>query len=156
MRGNIPAILIWCGALTTLGFIVGVPVAHFLSALERLAISGGIFVILGIGSYRAVRKSPRNEYVGSPMHGVISPVRYILAIILDAAVVTTIASGFDRIARAFIHLPPPEGGPDSAILIAAIAFSYIVATRRGGSGETAGERLLNVSYVYGHGHPMHP
>lgn len=148
LRGAIPSLALWLTAVTGLGYVVGLPAVRFLTEIERVAISGGILVILGLLAYRAARTSPRDGRGVGPFTGARMPLRLGLAVAADAGVVACIAAGFDRITRFFLHLPIPTGKVDTAIVLTAIAVSYVVAARTGSRGETAGERLFDVSYVH--------
>ncbi|MFN2568083.1 MAG: DedA family protein [Candidatus Dormibacteria bacterium] len=152
MTGAVPAAVVWCGVLTFLGFAVGVPAERFLGAVAELAFSGAILVVLGVVAYRSARKGGRGRPEISPFSGVSSRGRLLLAFAFDAGVVATIVAGLDRITRSVLHLrislPLPEGRYDAILIFAGIALSYILVSRRGGQGETAGERLFEVSYVH--------
>jgi len=42
----------------------------------------------------------------------------------------------------------PEGKYDVGVIVLAMALAYIVVSRRSSTGETAGERLFDISYVH--------
>ena len=156
-EANVPAILGWVAAMTGIGFVVGVPAEHFLTAVEaqlfNFALSGGLLVALGLIAYRAARRAPdpRVEPASGPFHGLATRDRYWLASAVDAGIIATVVAGFDRITRALLHFKYqilPEGRYDVGVIVLAIALAYIVVSRRSSSGETAGERLFDVSYVH--------
>lgn len=145
--GALPATVIWCVVLTFLGWAVGLPAERILGNVAELALSGAILVVLGFIGYRAARHGNRELLPFSN-----SRLRLLLAFAVDAGVVATIVAGFDRITRSVLHLrvtlPIPEGRYDALLVVAGITLSYIVASRLGRGGETAGERLFDVTYVH--------
>ncbi len=42
----------------------------------------------------------------------------------------------------------PEGRYDVGVIVLGIALAYILVSRRSSTGETAGERLFDISYVH--------
>jgi hypothetical protein len=157
MEGNIPAILVWTALMTGIGFIAGVPAEHFLTAVEaqlfNFALSGGLLVALGVVGYRSARRAyvPRRTAGSGPFVGIANRDRYWLAAAVDAGIIATIVAGFDRITRAILNLKYqilPEGRYDVGVIILGIALAYIVVSRRSSTGETAGERLFDISYVH--------
>jgi membrane protein DedA with SNARE-associated domain len=157
MEANVPAILGWVALMTGIGFVAGVPAEHVLTAVEaqlfNFALSGGLLVALGVVGYRAARRAPdpRRVAVAGPFHGIAKRDRYWLAFAVDAGLIATIVAGFDRITRAILNLKyqiRPEGRYDVGVIVLAIALAYIVVSRRSPTGETAGERLFDISYVH--------
>jgi membrane protein DedA with SNARE-associated domain len=159
MEANIPAILAWVAVMTTLGYVVGAPAGHFLTAVEArlfdFALSGGLLIALGFTAFRAARRAPdpRRAPVAGPFFGIANRDRYWLAFAVDAGIVAAVVAGFDRITRAILHFKYqilPEGRYDVGVIVLAIAVAYIVASRFSATGETAGERLFDISYVHHH------
>jgi membrane-associated protein len=160
MEGNVPAILLWTAVMTSLGFVVGVPAEHFLTAVEvqlfNFLLSGGLLVGVGFLGYRAARRAPvaRRAPTAGPFFGIRNRDRYWLAFAIDAGVVATVLAGFDRITRGILHLRYqilPDGGRyDVGLIVLGIALAYIFVSRRSSTGETAGERLFDISYVHPH------
>jgi len=154
MRGSVPAIVVWAIFMTCLGYFAGIPAVHVLNDVENLALSGGLLLALGIIGYRsATRASEPQAVKRHTFIGVARRDRFWLAGIVDFGVVATIAAGIDRITRSVglrIHAPfsPPNGGwIDVLTVVAAVALGYLVLSRRIAKGDTAGERLFDVSYV---------
>jgi membrane-associated protein len=154
MRGSVPAIVVWATFMTFLGYFVGIPAVHFLTAVEQLALSGGILLALGIIGYRsATRASGPGAVRRHTFTSVARRDRFWLAGIIDFGVVATIAAGIDRLTRSVgirVHAPfsPPNGGLiDVLTVVAAVALCYLILSRRIANGNTAGERLFDVSYV---------
>ncbi len=157
MEANVPAILGWVALMTGVGFVAGVPAEHFLTAVEaqlfNFALSGGLLIALGLVAYRAARRAPIPRRVASagPFSGIANRDRYWLAFAVDAGIVATIVAGFDRLTRAILdwkYQILPEGRYDVFVIVLGIAFAYIVVSRRSATGETAGERLFDISYVH--------
>lgn len=157
MQGNIPALLLWTALLTALGFVAGVPAEHVLTAVEaqlfNFALSGALLVGLGVAAYRAARRMPDPRRGTSPMpyFGIAARDRYWLAFAVDAGIIATILAGFDRLTRAVLHFKfqiLPEGRYDVLVIVLGIALAYIVVSRRSSTGETAGERIFDLSYVH--------
>ena len=156
MEASLPAIVVWAAIMTTLGFFVGVPAEHFFGLVQNLALSGGLLVALGLLGYRSATRAigPRAVAGDGPFHGIAKRDRYWLAPLVDFGVVATIAAGLDRLTRSIgIHFHAPFGPQNGSLwdvltVIAAIGFGYVVLARRSSTGETAGERLFDVSYVH--------
>ena len=157
MEGNIPAILAWVALMTGIGFVAGAPAEHLLTTVEAqlfgLVLSGGLLVGLGIVGYRAARRAPdpRRVQVAGPFFGLARRDRFALAVAVDAGLVAVILAGFDRLTRAVLHFRfplLPGGAYDAVFIVLGIALVYIVVSRRSPTGETAGERLFDVSYVH--------
>jgi hypothetical protein len=88
-----------------------------------------------------------------PFFGIANRDRYWLAFAVDAGIIAVILAGFDRITRAILNLKYqilPEGRYDVLVIVLGIALTYIVVSRRSSTGETAGERLFDISYVHRH------
>jgi membrane-associated protein len=163
MEANVPAILGWVALMTGIGFVAGVPAEHVLTAVEaqlfNFALSGGLLVALGLVAYRAARRAPEPHRVSAagPFFGIARRDRYWLAAAVDAGIIAVILAGFDRLTRAVLNLRfqiLPEGRYDVAFIVLGIAVAYILVSRRSSTGETAGERLFDISYVHrGHRRP---
>ncbi|HZB97554.1 MAG TPA: DedA family protein [Candidatus Sulfotelmatobacter sp.] len=150
LKGAIPAIMLWCGLFTFLGFVVGVPAVHLLSQVERLGLSGALFLGLGFWSYRSARHAPTGRPTPGPFARVPSAERLLLALAIDAGVIATIGAGFDSLTRSVLHLHIPHGRADIAVILAAITLGYVIISRRARVGETAGEHVFGVTYVHLH------
>ncbi len=86
-----------------------------------------------------------------PFFGIARRDRYWLAGAVDAGIIAVILAGFDRLTRAVLNLKfqiLPEGRYDVGVIVLGIALAYILVSRRSSTGETAGERLFDVSYVH--------
>jgi hypothetical protein len=158
MRGSVPAIVVWSLVMTFVGYLVGIPAVHVLNNVEsgvaNLALSGGILLALGVIGYRSATRASDPSGVKRHTFGTVARRdRFWLAGIVDFGVVATIAAGIDRLTRSVgvrIHSPftPPDGGPiDVLTIVAAVGLGYLVLSRRIAKGDTAGERLFDISYV---------
>jgi membrane protein DedA with SNARE-associated domain len=162
MQANVPAILGWVALMTGIGFVVGAPAEHFLTAFEaqlfNFLLSGGLLVALGFVAYWAARRAvePRREPIAGPFFNIANRDRYWLAFAVDAGIIAVVVAGFDRITRAILNLKYqilPEGRYDVGVIVFAIALAYIAVSRRSSTGETAGERLFDISYIHRHPRP---
>ncbi len=157
MEANLPAILGWVALLTGIGYVAGAPAEHILTAVEaqvfNFLLSGGLLVGLGFVGYRAARRAPdpRRVPASGPFFGIRPRDRYWLAFAVDAGIVAVILAGFDRLTRGVLDLKVqllPEGRYDVGLIVLGIALAYILVSRRSSTGETAGERLFDISYVH--------
>jgi membrane-associated protein len=165
MEANVPAILGWVALMTGIGFVAGVPAEHVLTTVEaqlfNFALSGGLLVALGVVAYRAARRAPdpRRVPAAGPFFGIARRDRYWLAAAVDAGIIAVVLAGFDRITRAVLNFKLqilPEGRYDVGVIVLGIALAYILVSRRSSTGETAGERLFDVSYVHRGRRPVVP
>lgn len=144
--GALPAIVIWAAFFTFIGVAVGVPAEHFLRDVEKLAVTGTLFVLLGAGSYLAVRRVPSVDHpTPSVLAQVPGRLRVVLALLVDLGIIATIVAGFDRVTLSALQQLHPAKLTDVAVLVTGVIVLYVVATRRGPGG-TAGEGLFDVSY----------
>lgn len=148
LLGAIPAILVWVGICTVLGALVGIPVEHVLTRVEKLAATGVLLLLAGGGAYLAVRHvQPAPER--TPLERVPVPGKIAAAIAVDVGIVSTCAAGADRIGRAVVRAVGTGGLSsfnDVVILVGSVAVAYVVLSRRT-TGTTAGEGLIGVSYL---------
>jgi len=145
LLGVIPSMVLWVGGGTLIGVLVGVPAVHALSHAQHLALNGCLLVVMGAGTYLALRHMPAAERGNNAMRQAPPPWRLGLALTIDGAIIASIASGVAELARDGLDLGDPNGFMDLAVVFAAIALSYIALARRG-AGATAGEGLLAVTY----------
>jgi hypothetical protein len=80
--------VVWVGVYVALGILVGVPVERFLNQVQKLALQGAILVVMGIGCYIAIRKTPASS--GAGLVRVPRWVRVVLAAALDVGVVASV------------------------------------------------------------------
>jgi membrane protein DedA with SNARE-associated domain len=159
LRGNVPAVAAWAAGTMAIGFVAGIPVIHFLGYVQNLALSGAVFIVLGFAAWRAVRRAPTNRDPGhpGPFSAIRRPHRYAVAAAIDSGIVATLTAGIDLIVLAalHVHIPfvPAESVFEPLTIVASVALFYALASRRSHGGRTAGERLLEVSYL-GRRHPQ--
>ncbi|MGA8016302.1 MAG: VTT domain-containing protein [Candidatus Dormiibacterota bacterium] len=162
LRGNAPAVVIWAALTMGIGFIAGIPVLYLLGYVQNQALSGAVFILLAFFAWRAVRRAPTNrdpQHAG-PFAGIRRGQRYALAAAIDSGIVATLAVGVDLVVLAALHvripLVPAEGISEPLTIVASVALFYAVVSRRSWAGRTAGERMLDVSYVrLGHAPDRH-
>ena len=83
--------VVWVGVYVALGILAGVPVERFLNQVQKLALQGAILVVMGIGCYIAVRKTPASS--GAGLVRVPRWLRVVLAAALDVGVVASVITG---------------------------------------------------------------
>ena len=154
---NAIAIAIWLGALTTVGWLLGVPAEHFLGQALTYLLSGAVLLVLGGSAYLIARRQARFAATISPaMRRVPVPVRVGLAASLDLGLIVVIVSALGRIAR-FVQLIDrvnlglplvPDGVYDLLVTIGVAAVAYLALSRLS-LRATIGERLFRVQYRLG-------
>jgi membrane protein DedA with SNARE-associated domain len=153
LAGMVPATVLWVVVFTALGAAVGIPVEHFLTAVERLAVQGAILVVLGFGGYLAIRRTPSAS--GAGLVRVPRTVRILLAVLIDVGVVASIATGVLALGRRLFGAGVGTGWLDLGVALLAVLIFYVVVARRG-AGATVGESLMQTTYASGRGLPRRP
>ena len=143
---------VWVGVYVALGILIGVPVEHFLDQIQKLAVQGAILIVMGVGCYLAVRKTPSSS--GAGLVRVPRWVRVVLAALLDIGVVASIVTGLLALGR-LLGIGFGSGWVD-AVVVAPGGRGVLRDRRQAQCGATAGEVLLQTSYVSGHGLPLKP
>ena len=152
LLGMAPATVIWIAVYVALGVLAGVPIEHFFTAVQKLAIQGAILVVMGVGCYFLVRRTPASS--GAGLVRVPRPVRVVIAAVLDIGVVASVTTGLLALGRLLgFGLQAGWVGPVVALLV--VAGFYVVIARRS-SGATVGEALLQTSYATGQRLPLRP
>src|ERR1017187_244933 len=144
--------VVWVGVYITLGILVGVPVERFLNQVQKLALQGAILVVMGIGCYVAVRKTPASS--GAGLVRVPRRVRVVLAAALDVGVVASVITGLLALGR-LVGLGLGTGWVDAVVALLVVGAFYVIVARRSG-GATVGEVLLQTSYITGKRLPLRP
>ncbi len=152
LEGLVPATALWVAAFVALGAAVGVPVEHFLTSIERLAVQGGLLVVVGVGVYLAARKAPAGH--GAGLVRVPRWARIAFAAAIDMGIVGSIITGLLAIGR-LAGLGFNWGWVDAVAAALVVAAFYLVVARRSG-GATVGEALLRTSYATGQGLSLRP
>jgi membrane-associated protein len=147
--------IVWVGVFVALGMLIGLPVVHFLDRIQQLAVQGAILIVMGVGCYLAVRKIPATS--GAGLVRVPRWVRVLLAAGIDIGVVATIVTGLLALARVldFGGFGFGSGWVDAVVTLLVVGAFYVIVARRS-TGATAGEVLLQTSYVSGVGVPIRP
>ena len=152
VAGLVPATVLWVAVYVTLGALVGVPIEHFLSSVQKLAVQGAILVAMGVGCYLAIRKTPASA--GAGLVRVPGWFRILLAAAIDIGVVSSIITGLLALGR-LLGVGVRAGWVDGVVALLVVAAFYVVIARRSG-GATVGESLLHTSYATGQGLPLRP
>jgi membrane-associated protein len=148
----ISSTIVWVGVYVALGILIGVPVEHFLDQIQKLAVQGAILIAMGVGCYLAVRKTPSSS--GAGLVRVPRWVRVLLAALIDIGVVASIVTGLLALGR-LLGVGFGSGWIDGVVVLLVVGAFYVIVARRS-AGATAGEVLLQTSYVSGHGLPLKP
>lgn len=148
--GAMPAILLWIATYTVAGMLIGIPLVHFLTHVEHIALTAAVLVLIGASAYLAILHIPFAERRDNALlEGPRLP-RLILALAIDGGIVTNFDFGLTQLAHIFLHFPDPDGVIDVAVVFATIAVAYFGIVRHG-LGLTAGEAFLNIDYNYHRG-----
>jgi membrane-associated protein len=149
----VPSTVIWVTAFVALGTVVGIPVEHFFNQVEQLAVQGAILIVMGLGGYLAIRRTPPST--GAGLVRVPRPLRATIAAAIDIGVIASIVTGLLAVGRRLFGIGIGAGWIDIVIPMAVTGIIYIVVARRGAGG-TVGEALLQTSYVSGRQLPRRP
>ena len=152
LLGMAPATVIWLAVYVALGVLVGVPIEHFFTAVQKLAIQGAILVAMGVGCYFLIRRTPASS--GAGLVRVPRPARVVIAAVLDIGVVASVTTGLLALAR-LLGFGLQAGWVDPVVALLVVAGFYVVIARRS-SGATVGEALLQTSYATGQRLPLRP
>ncbi len=147
IEGLIPSTAIWVCVFVAIGVVAGIPVEHFLNNLARVAVQGGILLVIGVGGYLAIRKTPAKER--EPLVNVPVWLKTSLAALIDLGVVASILTGLLAIARLVTGSGLIASWADGLVALAVVAALYLFVTRRS-TGATVGEALLHTVYLPRH------
>ena len=145
LMGMVPATAVWIAVFVALGALVGLPIEHFLSAIQRLALQGAILIAMGVGCYIAIRKTPASS--GAGLVRLPRAVRIVVAAALDVGVVASVITGLLALGR-LLGVGLRAGWVDAVVALLVVAVFYVVIARQSG-GATVGEALLQTSYASG-------
>ncbi|MBO0705062.1 MAG: VTT domain-containing protein [Candidatus Dormibacteraeota bacterium] len=143
LGGVVPATVLWVLFFTVLGGVVGIPVERFLTSIARLVFEGTLLLVIGLGTYLAARWVPGHR--SSALGRLPTPLRMVLAILMDVAVVVTLIAGLEWFLRRVLGIAIFSVGLSLALVTAGTIIAYLVIARRG-LGATAGEALLGITY----------
>jgi membrane-associated protein len=143
LMGAIPALIVWVAALVLVGYLVGRPAASLISRVDSLILTGGLLMVLGVGSFLVVRRVPRDPIDEDRMSAVPRSLRYLLALAVDLGIVGSIVTGLAGIAGHFLHLLREVNGVVGLSVV--VIIGYVIAARRS-AGATLGEGLFSVDF----------
>ncbi|MEO8899427.1 MAG: VTT domain-containing protein [Candidatus Dormibacter sp.] len=149
----VPSTVVWVGIFVALGTVVGIPVEHFFNRVEQLAVQGVILLVMGLGIFLAIRRTPPST--GAGLVRVPRGVRASIAAAIDIGVTASIVTGLLALGRRLFGIGIGAGWLDVVIPMVIVGIIYIVAARRS-AGATVGEALLQTSYVSGRQLPRRP
>lgn len=152
LMGMVPATAVWIAVFVALGALVGLPIEHFLSAIQRLALQGAILIAMGVGCYIAIRKTPASS--GAGLVRLPRAVRIVVAAALDVGVVASVITGLLALGR-LLGVGLRAGWVDAVVALLVVAVFYVVIARQSG-GATVGEALLQTSYASGQRQRLRP
>jgi membrane protein DedA with SNARE-associated domain/DNA-binding transcriptional ArsR family regulator len=144
LLGVAPVTVLWVAAFLVLGVVAGVPAERFLGQVQALVVDGGVLILIGVGSYIAIRRLPEPGAAG--LSRLSSGLRAILAAGIDVALISAVVAGVLAIVRPLTPAGAIAGWLDIVVVLIVIAAFFSVATRAGRQA-TAGERLLDASYL---------
>lgn len=147
LLGALPAIALWLGLFTVAGMLIGIPLVHFLTRVEHLALTAVVLTLIGMGAFLAILHIPVPERRDNALVEAPRLPRLLLALAIDGGMVTNIDFGLTELAHVFLHFPNPDGIIDVAVVFATVAVAYFGIVRHGW-GVTAGEAFLNIDYNY--------
>ena len=125
-----------------MGYAVGLPVADLFGRFEKLAVRGGVLIILGAVAWLAIRRVSPEQRTGVAR---IAPrLRATLALVVDAALVLTVVSGLFAIGRRIVETTV-DGWVE--ILVAAVLLTSLLLLGR--RRQTPGEALFETHYWHG-------
>ncbi|MGH7921994.1 MAG: VTT domain-containing protein [Candidatus Dormibacteraceae bacterium] len=146
LLGVMPATVLWVLVFTAVGFVFGIPAARFLNRIEDFAVQGALLVVLGLGTYFAVRRIPGDRLTA--LRRVPDVVRLGLALLVDLCIVVALVTGVEAVTLRLVGFNLVAQWAEVAILTAVVIVVYFLVTRFG-FGATAGEALAGTSYRTG-------
>lgn len=149
----VPSTIVWVGVFVALGTVVGIPVERFFNQLEKLAVQGAILIVMGVGCFLAIRRTPPSS--GAGLARMPRPVRALIAAAIDMGVVASIMTGLLAVGRRAFGIGIGAEWIDAVVAVVVAVIAYIVIARRG-AGATVGESLMQTSYVSGRRIPLRP
>jgi hypothetical protein len=132
--------------------LIGLPVAHLLDRIQKLALEGAILIVMGVGLYLAVRKTPASS--GAGLVRLPRWLRVLLAAGVDIGVVSSIVTGLLALGRLF-GVSPGTGWVYAVVVLLVVGAFYAIVARRS-AGATAREVILQKRYVSGIGIHINP
>lgn len=143
--GMLPAAALWILAFTILGAVVGIPVMHVLTRVDRLAVRGGILLAVGLIGYLAARHVPAFRGSDEGLLEAPGPLRLALAAFVDLGTIASIVGGTDMVVHVLLGLGGIDDWEDALLTTVISILAYLILAR-GWTGLTAGEALFEVTY----------
>ncbi|HZT96506.1 MAG TPA: VTT domain-containing protein [Chloroflexota bacterium] len=140
--GVVPAIIIWLGAYTLLGVVIGRPVLATLNGVQHVTVTAVGLLLIGLAVAIGIRYIPssRRHYDPSVRLGI--PLLLTLSIVVDLLIAAGLASTTAVLLQVWFGL---HDVLKAAVIVAAMVLVYVAATRRTFGG-TAGECLTGMRY----------
>jgi len=146
LAGAVPALVVWLLVFAGVGALIGVPAQRLVGQVDTYLISGALLVLLGLGTFFAVRHVPKVERNDIQLTVVPVGWRVLLALGVDLGIVASLITGIDRFVARAIHPGQPLGRVNDVIAVtAAVVIPYVVVSRRIARA-TLGERLFAARY----------
>jgi membrane protein DedA with SNARE-associated domain len=145
LLGVVPAIIIWLGAYTLLGVLVGVPILASLDRAQHIALTGFVLALIGLVTLVGIRSIPAASRLEDPLISISHPLAMVVSILVDLAIAVSVASGAAELLHVWLDV---EGIISFTGILAFVVLVYVRATR-GFIGGTAGERLTGARYWTG-------
>ena len=143
--GVVPAIVIWMGAYTLLGVVIGMPVLASLDHVQHFAVMGVEMALIAAVTAIGIRYIPSAQHFGGSLIAGAGALIFVISVVVDMTITAGVALGTTDLFHVWLGL-------DNVILLAAIVAGvillYVGVTRRV-IGGTAGERLTGVRYTPG-------
>jgi membrane protein DedA with SNARE-associated domain len=135
----LPALAIWEVVLVLAGMLIGLPLVHLLTSVEKVVVRGGVLLALAVLAWLATRHTFAAERGG--VDYVSARVRAVLALVVDAATALAVAGSLEVIARRLINLR--MSGWTELLVAAVLLGALLVIARRITS---PGEALFDTDY----------
>lgn len=145
LLGLLPSIVIWVIAFTAAGALAGIPIAHVLSRVDRLALRAAILLAVGCAGYLAARHFPALRGSDSFLAASPGPWRIALAVAIDLLAILGIIAGLDLVAHVVLQIGEIDDWKDATVTTTCTMLTYLVLAR-GSIGVTAGEALFRITY----------
>jgi membrane-associated protein len=145
VAGLVPAVVIWVVGFVALGYAVGAPAEHFLSHGQQVALNAAVVLGLAVGAYAGVRHIPARERGRNALAQARRPWRLGIALAVDASIVAGVTAALTDLLHDTLGWGDPDSLVDLGLVVLMVTLAYVAAARMG-TGGTAGEGLLAVTY----------
>jgi membrane-associated protein len=145
VAGLVPAVVIWVVGFVALGYAVGVPAEHLLSHGQQVALNAVVILGLALGAYVGVRHIPARERGRNALAHAHRPWRLGIALTVDATIVAGVIAALTDLVHDTLGWGDPDGLIDFGLVALIVTLAYVAAARVG-TGGTAGESVLGLTY----------